>query len=167
MPLPETATQRESMLESFPWDYFASHSESTGDAVVRWIYSHFAGRAYQGFVQEGRGLLVGPFLTGGDKNVITSAELIQRRHASATVGMTIVYVTVDHPSFENTIPDARLREQLRAAAERYDPDLECLILLLASNVPHLARIVGAFPNAPEASPRASYESARKASRKLN
>jgi hypothetical protein len=167
MPVFEATAQKESMLESFPWDYFTSHSETAGDAVVRWIYSHFAGRAYQGFVQEGRGLLVGPFLTGDDKNVITSAELIQRQKAGATVGMTIVYVTVDHPSFENTIPDARLREQLRAAAERYDPELECVILLLASNVPHLARIVGAFPNAPEASPRASYESARQASRKLN
>jgi hypothetical protein len=81
--------------------------------------------------------------------------------------MTILYVTVDRPPFENTIPDAKLREQLRAAADRYDPELECVILLLASNVPHLARIVGSFPNAPEASPRASYESARQASRELN
>ncbi len=156
------------MLESFPWKYFASHSESAGDALVRWIYAHFAGRAYQGFVQEGRGLLVGPFLTGDDKNVITSNELILRRNVGATVGMTIVYVTVDHQSFENTIPDPRLRGQLRAAAQRYNPELECVILLLASNVPHLARIVGSFPDAADlSSPRASYEIARQASKKLH
>jgi hypothetical protein len=156
------------MLDSFPWDYFTEHSETSGEAVVRWIYSHFAGRAYQGFAQEGRGLLVGPFLTGEDKNVITSAELIQRRNEGAAVGMTIVYVTVDHRSFEGTIPDAPLRQQLRVAADRYDPELECVILLLASNVPHLARIVGAFPEAADlSSPRASYEAARRASRKLN
>jgi hypothetical protein len=168
MPSSDAAARRESILESFPWEYFSSHNESDGDAVVRWIYSHFAGRAYQGYIQEGRGLLVGPFLTGDDKHVITSQELIQRQKAGASVGMTIVYVTVDHQSFENTIPDASLREQLRAAADRYDPALECVILLLASNIPHLARIVGAFPDAADlSSPQASYEAARQVSRKLN
>jgi hypothetical protein len=86
MPSFEAAAQKESMLESFPWDYFISHSESTGDDVVRWIYSHFAGRAYQGFAKEGRGLLVGPFLTGDDKNVITGTEFIQRRKAGRRLG---------------------------------------------------------------------------------
>jgi hypothetical protein len=167
MPSFEAAEQKESMLESFPWDYLTRHSESDGDAVVRWIYSNFSGRAYQGFVREGRGLLVGPFLTGEDKSVISSAELLQRHKVGAAVGMTIVYVKVDHPSFENTIPDAKLRERLRAAAEQYDPESECVILLLASNVPHLARIVGAFPDSPQASPRASYETARQVSRRLN
>ena len=105
---------------------------------------------------------------GFTRTVITSEELIQRRSEGTTVGMTIVYVTVGHPSFEKTIPDARLREQLRTVADRYDPEVECVILLLASNIPHLARIVGAYPDAEDlSSPRASYEAARQASRKLN
>ena len=86
MPSSASPPQRESMLESFPWDYLSSHSESTGDAVVRWIYSHFSGRAYQGFVEQGRGLLVGPFLTGDDKNVIDSTEFLERQAAGNTSG---------------------------------------------------------------------------------
>lgn len=40
------------MLESFPWDCL-DPDHADGEALSRWIYAHFAGRAYQGFLELG------------------------------------------------------------------------------------------------------------------
>jgi hypothetical protein len=126
-----------------------------------------AERAVDSWSRDG-GLLVGPFLTDEDKNLITSTEAARRHAAGIAMAMTITYLAVDHPVFEETVPDVSLREALHAAVQKYDPAKECVILLLASNVPYLARIVGTLP--PEegfSSPRASYEGAKQAVGKLN
>src|SRR5215475_1057968 len=126
----------------FPWQYFDGPTDSAAEAVVRWIYSEFSVRAYRGFLEQGRGLLVGPFLTGDDRGLIATEEFVERRKTNREVGMTVVFVAVNSPMFETTLPDAALRNQLAVAVERYDPTRECVILLLANNVPYIARIVG-------------------------
>ena len=128
--------------DPFPWQYFDCPTDSAAEAVVRWIYSEFSARAYQGFLEQGRGLLVGPFLTGDSRDLIATGEFVERRKMSLEVGMTVVFVAMDSPLFERTLPDAALREQLAVAVERYDPTRECVILLLTNNVPYIARIVG-------------------------
>jgi hypothetical protein len=128
--------------DPFPWQYFDSPTDSAAEAVVRWIYSEFSLRAYQGFLEQGRGLLVGPFLTGDNRDMITTGEFLERRKMNREVAMTVVFVAMNSPVFETTLPDAALRKQLAVAVERYDPTRECVILLLADNVPYRARIVG-------------------------
>jgi hypothetical protein len=126
----------------FPWQYFDSPTDSAAEAVVRWIYSEFSARAYQGFLEQGRGLLVGPFLTGDSTDLIATEEFVERRKMNQEVGMTVVFVSMNSLLFERILPDAALREQLAVAVERYDPTRECVILLLANNIPCNARIVG-------------------------
>jgi hypothetical protein len=126
----------------FPWQYFDSPTDSAAEALVRWIYLEFSVRAYHGFLEEGRGLLIGPFLTGDGRDLIATEEFVARRKMNREVGMTVVFVAMNSPVFETTLRDAALREQLAVAVERYDPTRECVILLLANNVPYIARIVG-------------------------
>jgi len=129
-------------VDLFPWQYFDDPTDSAAEAVVRWIYSEFSFRAYRGFLEQGRGLLVGPFLTRDGRDLIATEEFVERRKMNREVAMTVVFVAMNSPVFENTLPDATLREQLAVAVERYDPTRECVILLLANNVPYIARIVG-------------------------
>lgn len=129
-------------VDLFPWQYFDSPTDSAAEAVVRWIFSEFSVRAYRGFLDQGRGLLVGPFLMGDGRDLIATEEFVERRKMNREVGMTVVFVAMNSPGFETMLPDAALREQLAVAVERYDPTRECVILLLANNVPYIARIVG-------------------------
>jgi len=129
-------------VDLFPWQYFECPTDSAAEAVVRWIYSEFSFRAYRGFLEQGRGLLVGPFLTGDSRDLITAEEFVERRKMNREVGMTVIFVAMNSPGFETTLPDAALREQLAVAVKRYDPTRECVVLLLANNVPYIARIVG-------------------------
>jgi hypothetical protein len=129
--------------DPFPWHYFDRPTDSAAaEAVVRWIYSEFSLRAYQGFREQGRGLLVGPFLTSDGADLISTGEFVERRKKKREAAMTVVFVAMNSPAFETTLPDAALRKQLAVAVERYDPTRECVVLLLADNVPYIARIVG-------------------------
>jgi hypothetical protein len=133
--------------DPFPWQYFdrptdSAAADAAAEAIVRWIYSEFSVRAYQGFLEQGRGLLVGPFLTGEGRDLIATDEFVERRKVNRKTGMTVVFVAMSSPVFETTLPDAALREQLAVAIERYDPTRECVVLLLANNAPYIARIVG-------------------------
>jgi hypothetical protein len=74
--------------------------------------------------------------------LIATEEFVERRKMDREVGMTVVFVAMNSPAFEATLPDAALREQLAVALERYDPTRECVILLLQNNIPCIARIVG-------------------------
>ena len=133
-------------MNEFPWHYLEDPTDASVDDVVRWIYAGFAGRAYEGYLRHGRGLLVGPFLTDEGRNLIDRTDFIERRRNSIETGLVVIFVAADSPAFETTLPDARLREQLRQAIESYDPERECIILLLDNNTPRIARIAGA--NAP-------------------
>jgi hypothetical protein len=128
--------------DSFPWQFFDRPTDSAAEAVVRWIYSEFSARAYRGFLEQGRGLLVGPFLSGEGRDLIATEEFVERRKMNREIGLTVAFVALNSTVFETTLPDAALREQLAVAIERYDPTRECVILLLANNVPCIARIVG-------------------------
>ena len=70
--------------------------------------------------------------------MIATGEFVERRKMSLEVGMTVVFVAMDSPLFERTLPDAALREQLAVAVARYDPTRECVILLLANNFAELS-----------------------------
>jgi hypothetical protein len=127
----------------FPWEYFDSPTDEAAEAVVRWIYCAFAARAYGGFLEQGRGLLVGPFLTDQNRRLIATQQFVERRGDGEAVGLTVLYVAANSPTFQRTLEqDESWQEQLLSAVERYDPTRECVILLLVNNVPHTARIVG-------------------------
>ena len=70
----------------FPWHYFESPTDDAAEAAVRWIYAGFAGRAYQGFLEQGRGILVGPFLTDEKRTPINTEDFVSRRAPRATSG---------------------------------------------------------------------------------
>jgi hypothetical protein len=126
----------------FPWNYFSDPTDSAIEAAARWIYSRFAPRAYRGFLEEGRGLLVGPFLTDEHKNPIGAKDFLRRREQGIRAGMTFIFAAADSQCFRATLANLALGPQLRDAIERYDPSRECVILLLANNAPYRARIVG-------------------------
>jgi hypothetical protein len=126
----------------FPWHYLTDPTDSAIEAAARWIYSRFAPRAYRGFLEEGRGLLVGPFLTDEHKNPIGAEEFLRRRHQGMGAGMTFIFVAADSQCFRATLSNFALGSQLLSAIQRYDPPRECVILLLANNAPYRARIVG-------------------------
>ncbi|HEY6345264.1 MAG TPA: hypothetical protein VIY49_27530 [Bryobacteraceae bacterium] len=126
----------------FPWHYFSDPTDSAIEAAARWIYSRFAPKAYRGFLEEGRGLLVGPFLTDEHKNPIGAKEFLRRREQGIRAGMTFIFAAADSQCFTAMLSSLALGPQLRDAIERYDPSRECVILLLANNAPYKARIVG-------------------------
>jgi hypothetical protein len=126
-------------LPDFPWHYLEQPTEAAADAAARWIYSAFADKAYQGFVERGRGYLVGPFLTDHTRNPITVEEFVAQRNRAGAVGLTVVYAAADS---QTLLPEEPLQQPLLAAIDRYDPERECVILLLANNAPYMARIVG-------------------------
>jgi hypothetical protein len=132
-----------SKTRPFPWEYFDSPTDEAAEAVVRWIYSEFAARAYGGFLEQGRGLLMGPFLTDQDRRLIATKQFVEQRGNGEAVGLTVLYVAANSPTFQKTLEDESWHEQLLFAVGRYDPTRECVILLLENNVPHIARIVGA------------------------
>jgi len=104
-------------VDLFPWQYFECPTDSAAEAVVRWIYSEFSFRAYRGFLEQGRGLLVGPFLTGDSRDLITAEEFVERRKMNREVAMTVVFVAMNSPVFENTLPDATACQGVRARLE--------------------------------------------------
>jgi hypothetical protein len=89
--------------------------------LARWIYTHFAARAYQAFLDLGRGMLVGPFLTDPGKNLITREDAIHRHEIGTGVGLTVTYLAVNDPLFEQTLPDPALRRPLLGAVDKYIP----------------------------------------------
>ena len=146
------------MLRSFPWHCLESPDETDNEALVLWIYAHFASRAYQSFMELGPGLLVGPFLSGEGSDLITNHEALARRQNGRGVGLTVTYVAVNDPVFELTLPDPALRAALLRAAKKYNPEQECVILTLVDNTPHLARIAGATSDAKNlSSPKVGFE----------
>jgi hypothetical protein len=127
---------------TFPWEYFDSPTDAAAEAVVRWIYSEFAARAYGGFLEQGRGLLMGPFLTDQNRRLIATQQFVERRGHGEAVGLTVLYVAARSPTFQTILQDESRQEQLLSAVGSYDPTRECVILLLENNLPHIARIVG-------------------------
>jgi hypothetical protein len=134
-PQPEPGTE-------FPWHYFSDPTDSAIEAAARWVYSRFAPTAYQEFLEQGRGLLVGPFLTDEHNNPIGAEEFLRRRDQGIRARMTFIFAAADSQCFRATLSNFALGSQLLAAIQRYDPSRECVILLLANNEPYSARIVG-------------------------
>ena len=101
----------------FPRRYFDGPTQSASEELVGWIYEEFSGWAYQGFLDQGRGLLIGPFLSGENEELIDTKEFLDRRGMGYKSDLSIVYVGINSPSFESTLPDLALRKRLIAAAQ--------------------------------------------------
>jgi len=141
----------------FPWNFLGDPNALEREHAAHWIFSHLRGNAYKGFIDGGRGFLVGPFLTDEDDTAISPEEALRRHLAGQAVGLSVAYLPGRPEVLLQTVRDEALRESVRDALQEYDPEKQCVILLQHGETAILACVVGATEDAvgPH-TPRAVY-----------
>lgn len=72
---------------TFPWNFLADPNGPDRELAANWIFLHLRGKAYKGYLEAGRGVLLGPFLSDGDDSEISSEDAA-RRHASGQLSVS-------------------------------------------------------------------------------
>src|SRR5579862_6382658 len=76
---------------TFPWNFLVDPNGPAGELAAEWVFLHLRGKAYKGYLEMGRGVLIGPFLCD-EQDVEISSEDAVRRHASGQiVGLAVMY----------------------------------------------------------------------------
>ena len=141
----------------FPWNFLADPTGPDGELAANWIFLHLRGKAYKDYLEGGRGVLVGPFLSDADDSEISSEDAIRRHASGKVVGLAVMYLPVHAPIFAEMLPNEAQRESICEAVNEYNPETQCVILLRHGDSIFRARIVGA-PDNPSGmhTPRAVY-----------
>ena len=141
----------------FPWNFLEDPNGPDQELAANWIFLHLRGRAYRGYLEVGRGVLLGPFLSDEDDTAISSEDAVRRHASGRIVGLAVMYLPVQAESFAQMLPDEALRESICEAVNEYDPETQCVVLLRHDDSAILARIIG-VPDDPSGihTPRAVY-----------
>ena len=141
----------------FPWNFLADPNGPDRELAADWIFLHLRGKAYKGYLEAGRGVLLGPFLSDEDDSEISSEDAIRRHASGQIVGLAVVYLPIQAQIFADMLPDEAQRESICEAVNEYDPETQCVVLLRHDDSVFRARIVGA-PDNPSGihTPRAVY-----------
>src|SRR5258707_15247326 len=103
----------------FPWNFLADPSEPEQDSAVNWIFFHLRGKAYKGYLDGGRGFLVGPFLADEHEAAISTQEAVRKRAAAEIVSLSVLYLPAREEILAQIVPDESLRATLCGALNKY------------------------------------------------
>jgi hypothetical protein len=124
---------RHEMIEPF---LFGDDSDAALENVQKWIYSHFAGAAYGGFLKYGRGLLIGPIVCDQDGHPVLGDRLRRIFSEAKPRTVSMQYYGWTQAGLMKVIPEKHIRDGMAPAIERYNPETQVLILLLRDGNPH-------------------------------
>lgn len=156
---PEAERLRDAKLDKpvFPWNFLVDPNGPDRELAVNWVFLHLRGKAYKGYLEAGRGALIGPFLSDEEDTEISSGEAVRRHASGQVVGLAVMYLPVQAEGFAEMLPNEAQRESIREAVNEYDPETQCVVLLRHDDSCFRARIVG-VPDKPSGlhTPRAAY-----------
>ena len=141
----------------FPWNFLVDPNGPDRELAADWVFHHLRGKAYKGYLEAGRGVLIGPFLTDEEDTEIGSEEAVRRHASGKVVGLAVMYLPVQAEGFAEMLANEAERESIREAIGAYDPETQCVVLLHHNDSCFRARIVGK-PENPSSihTPRAAY-----------
>jgi hypothetical protein len=126
----------------FPWNFLADPNGPDRELAANWIFLHLRGKAYQGYLEAGRGVLLGPFLSDESDTAISSEDAAHRHASGQVVGLAVMYLPVQAQFFAEMLPDEVLRASICEAVNEYDPVTQCVVLLRHDDSAVLTRIIG-------------------------
>src|SRR5947209_3353238 len=100
---------------------------------AQWMYANYAAMAYGGFLEKGRGVLIGPFVTSDDRQLLDRSRLKEALFETGEHwSVSVSYLAAAQPDFTIAIAGAGIRnivDQGIPALDRYNPEVEVPILL--------------------------------------
>lgn len=141
----------------FPWNFLADPNGPDRELAANWVFLHLRGRAYKGYLEAGRGILIGPFLSDEEDTGISSQDAVRKHAAGQVVGLAVMYLPVQSAGFAEMFQNEAERAAIREAVNEYDPETQCVVLLHHDDYCFPAQIVG-VPDNPSSmhTPRAVY-----------